>query len=750
MSHFSFFRSRDEVKPKAESSQSNPDLHRTSETRQEEKEGRGSGEDEQSSRKQKQENGKWHELNQLMDPSTLTRKEKICIMQMMACIAANHIHRHQLALQEDTPTSKNYPKAIGAYQQPSVNTAFLPSSSSPSFSSKRQQSNKKQIPKSVKRYDYSNDGDEATPNTVSFSASSNFDHNNNSNNDNNNNNNNNNNHSNSNGSKTFQIKMYYPVKKKGHNCSRETSMDYMWSERFLKSFWKYLKINSGGVEHNDSSLLDGLLLYLSHPSYIDPTPFMETLEWKTRLQWIRIPLLLVGFSISSYGYYHSRVRGFLKYLMGYVPVEWTCEFIIYEYTYSMLLTDILVSKEKSYATHAVETHAAQKQPVVDWTKWGKIAGVGLFGGSLIALSGGLAAPAIAAGVGAIGLTATGTFLLTSVGTTTLTVIFGVTGASYTGYKMKKVLGDLEEFELVPMVTPSIHYHQHCSDDPDDDHDYDAGNTADVSNNRNNNSNNNNNNNNNSVITTISNDHSSVDAHTKTSTSNQALVEKDSTQQKSANTLPKKRYRGLSVVITIPGWMEQTEDSSDSDSDGDNDNDNDGNHNDNDDNQNADAKESKSNASTQAYKSTTKSKSARTCRRKTLKKKIIKKKKKKSNDSTSAEQLLYEYWEDILGSIMKNIVPLFQKKKKKNYINNNGKKFKKGNGIKGFAKQKAITGTLWTSGSVGLGYTALGTLVSALSWPATLLAAADIIDKFCLFITSIITVFLLKTIFATML
>jgi len=95
-----------------------------------------------------------------------------------------------------------------------------------------------------------------------------------------------------------------------------------------------------------------------------------------------------------------------------------------------------------------------------------------------------------------------------------------------------------------------------------------------------------------------------------------------------------------------------------------------------------------------------------------------------NETRTVEEQLNDYWEDILGSIMK----VMWRSDCYCLLWESQSLFALGRGMRNFARQKAITGTLWTSGSVGLGYTALGTLVSALSWPATLLAAADIIDN----------------------
>lgn len=152
---------------------------------------------------------------------------------------------------------------------------------------------------------------------------------------------------------------------------------------------------------------------------------------------LRIPLLLLQFAISNNGYYDSRLRSLLKSITTYCNIEWNKNFIIREYSFGVVLYVLLQKKEAKSSTK-------------NYGRWAKIGAVGLISGVLIAVTGGLAAPAIAAGIGAIGLTATGTFLLTTTGTATLYVLFGVTGAGYAAMKMHNKVGEINDFKFISL------------------------------------------------------------------------------------------------------------------------------------------------------------------------------------------------------------------------------------------------------------------------------------------------------------
>lgn len=69
------------------------------------------------------------------------------------------------------------------------------------------------------------------------------------------------------------------------------------------------------------------------------------------------------------------------------------------------------------------------------------------GGIAVAVTGGLAAPFIAAGTGAFLGTASATALSSTVGLAIISSLFGAAGAGLTGYRMNRRYGDLEQFKF---------------------------------------------------------------------------------------------------------------------------------------------------------------------------------------------------------------------------------------------------------------------------------------------------------------
>lgn len=86
-----------------------------------------------------------------------------------------------------------------------------------------------------------------------------------------------------------------------------------------------------------------------------------------------------------------------------------------------------------------------------------IAAATIGGGALLGLTGGLAAPFMAAGAGAFIGGAGAAALASTAGMAIIGSLFGAAGAGLTGYKMKKRVGEIEEFAF-EVLTPGDHLH----------------------------------------------------------------------------------------------------------------------------------------------------------------------------------------------------------------------------------------------------------------------------------------------------
>ena len=148
----------------------------------------------------------------------------------------------------------------------------------------------------------------------------------------------------------------------------------------------------------------------------------------------RIPLLLLQMNITIDGYYDNKVRCLNKYIIKYFKLDWNNSFCFNELSYSVVLKIALIKKAKQLNQSK-------------WKKWAKIGAVGVVGGGLIAVTGGIAAPLLAAGIGAIGLASASAFILSSTGIATVYIVFGVAGTYSMSKKMKAVVDDIKYFKF---------------------------------------------------------------------------------------------------------------------------------------------------------------------------------------------------------------------------------------------------------------------------------------------------------------
>ncbi|KAG5089428.1 hypothetical protein JHK86_002040 [Glycine max] len=153
--------------------------------------------------------------------------------------------------------------------------------------------------------------------------------------------------------------------------------------------------------------------------------------------------------------YDARQRVTLRLLATWLDIKWA----------KMEAIETIVASSAMSFIKEQEASKEETQSKEDkWAKWkrgGIIGAAALTGGTLMAVTGGLAAPAIAAGLGALaptlgtlipvigasGFAAAASAAGTVAGSVAVAASFGAAGAGLTGSKMARRVGDVEEFEF---------------------------------------------------------------------------------------------------------------------------------------------------------------------------------------------------------------------------------------------------------------------------------------------------------------
>ncbi|XP_028011258.2 transmembrane and coiled-coil domain-containing protein 4 [Eptesicus fuscus] len=119
-----------------------------------------------------------------------------------------------------------------------------------------------------------------------------------------------------------------------------------------------------------------------------------------------------------------------------------------------LLEETFLESLKETKEEESEMAEASRKKKENRRKWKRYLLIGLAtvgGGTVIGVTGGLAAPLIAAGAATIIGSAGAAALGSVAGIAVMTSLFGAAGASLTGYKMKKRVGAIEEFTFLPLT-----------------------------------------------------------------------------------------------------------------------------------------------------------------------------------------------------------------------------------------------------------------------------------------------------------